>query len=1214
MPGRLLEMSSSPPPSVDVSTMKRASGRVRKQPESFYTSSDPINHKRKRADAQDNDGDEEMQDDDASEEESPSEDEEPDEEELKEKRKRARKTKAAAPKKPAVKKPKTNGAATLPIRGAQAPRKRAPKKAKQLDLDDAEDAGGLFAEIFAHNRDLQEVAREWRKSFNDHESNALAEFINFVLRAAGCTSKVTEQDIEDPDTASSRIEDLQNEYQATEPTDYPFMTKAKNATSFKQGVTGFIDILIRSIAEDKLLYNSPELIENVQAWFSSMSSAPNRAFRHTATVVSLTVITALCSVAHKVGDNAAKDQRMIETERKKGNRANKARIQDMEKKAKENSDLQEFVEALLKDWSDTIFVHRYRDRDISIRRECMAALGEWIITAPGSFFSGSYLRYFGWLLSDLAPVVRGEVVKQLIRLYQMPDMIGGLKTFTERFRARMVEIATHDSESSVRTSGVELLDLLRENGLLEPDDVDAVGRLVFDTDAKVRKTVSGFLAESINEVCTSKIDEIGGLETLEENLPEVSEDSYDTPRLPWMKLKSLAEVLSAYDGEESLPSQIERSHGDGGLMLLAAGADSRFTLAASALYDNIEELQDWRMLAGYLLFDNASEKANGVADDSLSQLKHEASLSEQEEMILLEVLNASVKRTLTDAAEKLTSTKAKLTKKQKNDLQEQQEETASDLASIIPRLLRKFGDSSDTAAAVLRLESILSLPSLQDLRQDSATFNSLLDDIKKQFMAHSSDNVLGPASSAILHAKSYGETDEATDEKIASIWDDVVRSFSELIDPKSLTIRGVAPLEELVALSDSLLRIDRLAEVVDCTSPLEDSSSLESGGADMKAPIDGIMALIQRAVPDEETSPEPEEANCEDQVAVRAADAALFYLRWKLKSFIERLTATPPSAIPYEELEAVAERRDKYVDSLTNVLNARKPSEDISVAIAGYLLDMYSSVATLKSIQLKPGMSDDYMALIMEFDRETEKTLLKVFSATEKKFARLGGKKLEDAPLTARDGDGDVDVDADPIDDDPISDPESDDEDDEQPTQTQTQAESQAFQQRRDAKLLATLLAEQRLCELTGKIIAAVLAGIMSPARTRPRVERNRMRLGPNFKEVCAYFDIEDVQAKKGGKRPARGAAAAAKAKAAGGGKAKAAAGGEKKGRPSAKSNAIVADDEEEDDEIEDPEEEDPEVLKRRGLAAEEDEEEEEGEAPGAEERRNEEEESVLGD
>jgi hypothetical protein len=103
---------------------------------------------------------------------------------------------------------------------------------------------------------------------------------------------------------------------------------------------------------------------------------------------------------------------------------------------------------------------------------------------------------------------------------------------------------------------------------------------------------------------------------------------------------------------------------------------------------------------------------------------------------------------------------------------------------------------------------------------------------------------------------------------------------------------------------------------------------------------------------------------------------------------------------------------------------------------------------------------------------------------------------------------------------------------------------------------------------------------------------------------ATACFDIEDVQAKKAGRRgAAKGKATHAKninAKA--------------PGKPSAKSNAIVAEDEE-DDEIEDPEDDDPDVLKRRGLAIEEDAEDEDvaGDGAAAEEQADEVE-SVLGD
>ncbi|KAK3063318.1 cohesin complex subunit, partial [Teratosphaeriaceae sp. CCFEE 6253] len=171
---------------------------------------------------------------------------------------------------------------------------------------------------------------------------------------------------------------------------------------------------------------------------------------------------------------------------------------------------------------------------------------------------------------------------------------------------------------------------------------------------------------------------------------------------------SLAEMLGSYDLDDNLPSQVERSKGDGGLTLHLGGTDSRFTLAADVLYDKVKDIKDWQALAGYLLFDNSSN--GNKADDALSQLKQESVLTEKEEAILLEVLNSSANRSLSTLAEQLKAPKTKLTARQRDNLEAEQEEAARHLAGIIPKLLKKFGDAPSTAAAVLRVESILSMP------------------------------------------------------------------------------------------------------------------------------------------------------------------------------------------------------------------------------------------------------------------------------------------------------------------------------------------------------------------------------------------------------------------------------------------------------------------------------------------------------------------------
>ena len=1163
-------MDASSPLVADASgTVRRASGRVRKQPEA-YTSSPLGSSKRKRSNEED--GDVQMPDDYVSDEDVPSAEDEPDEEEIREQNKRTRKTKTAAPKKPqqkpAQKKAKTNGAngTSLSIRTVPGgKKKKAPKRANAANAAEAEDAGGLYAEVFAGDDTLEVIAASWLRRFDEHQSKAMAEVVNFVLRSAGCESTVTEYDVEDPDGCSNRLTDIQDEFQATNPTDYPLIAKGKAATAFKDTMSKFLDVLIKSIGATGVLIDNNLVIDNIEVWLSTMSSAASRALRHTATVASLAAMTSLCEIAAERANEAAAAQRQSEGERKKKNH-NKARVGQLEQKVADSTEALEFLEKQLKDWFDAVFVHRYRDVDQHIRRDCASALGDWVITLPSMFFNSAHLRYLGWILSDTVATTRAEVVKQLQRLYKENDKIAGMKTFTEKFRPRIVEVATSDAESTVRASGIELIDQLRENGLLEPDDIDAVGRLIYDSDPRVRKAVAHFFAENVKELFTSKIDELGGLESLEDGLPEVSEGSFDTPSLDWLKFKSLAQTMVAYDTDEDLPNEVERNRGDRRLTLHAASLESRFTLAADSLYDEIVEMKDWQGLAGYLLFDHSSGRANGVADDALSQLKHECVLEGKEEFVLLEVVSSSVKHLLVDIADKSISSKSKLTKKQKDDLKEEQEEAARHLATLIPQLLNKFGDVPNTAAAVLRMESVLNLPSLEDLHQDSVTYGVLLDDIRKQFMSHGADEVLAPASKAIQHAKSYVELDDLAEEKLAGLWEDVVNNLAELLNPDTITVRGASGTEELVALSNNLLRITRLSQVSNPVASLEDgriATTNDATGTDYQGGIDYVIALIQRAMPSSGPAVDPEHAALEDEVAARAAEAALRYLQWKVNQIIQTVESGT-TEIPYQELEALATRRDAYVDNVYSALESRKCGDAVLVRLARYTLELHTCAVVMKSIKAKPGMRDDWEVLIMDLHPPHLKAIMKVFAAAEKNFAKLSKKKLEKTSLE----DEEEDVDADPMDEDPLSDPEDDD--------------GEQKQQHN------AVLAEKILCELTGSLVFAIHAGVVDYAATRKRLERNKTKLGHNFKEICAYLDLGSAKKNAKSKSKAKGKPTAN--------------GVVSKSKLNPKSNAIVAEDEI-DDEIEDIDGEDEEALRRRGLVVDEDEqvEQDEDERAGAE-------------
>jgi cohesin complex subunit SA-1/2 len=82
--------------------------------------------------------------------------------------------------------------------------------------DDSDNAPSLYAQIFGDNSaSLQDVAAKWVESFKEHEASAVAEIVNFVLRAAGCsTGRIDGDDIADPDHCPNRLGEIQEVYQS----------------------------------------------------------------------------------------------------------------------------------------------------------------------------------------------------------------------------------------------------------------------------------------------------------------------------------------------------------------------------------------------------------------------------------------------------------------------------------------------------------------------------------------------------------------------------------------------------------------------------------------------------------------------------------------------------------------------------------------------------------------------------------------------------------------------------------------------------------------------------------------------------------------------------------------------------------------------------------------------------------------------------------------
>jgi cohesin complex subunit SA-1/2 len=71
-------------------------------------------------------------------------------------------------------------------------------------------------------------------------------------------------------------------------------------------------------------------------------------------------------------------------------------------------------------------------------------------------------------------------------------------------------MATRDADVGIRAHTVEVLDLIRDAGLLEPADIDTVGRLVFDMEPRVRKAAGRFFVANVEDVFEANTEEVSG--------------------------------------------------------------------------------------------------------------------------------------------------------------------------------------------------------------------------------------------------------------------------------------------------------------------------------------------------------------------------------------------------------------------------------------------------------------------------------------------------------------------------------------------------------------------------------------------------------------------------------------------------------------------------------------------------------------------------------
>ncbi|KAL4968396.1 cohesin subunit IRR1 [Aspergillus stella-maris] len=1125
---------SSPPPALtqDITSPsgdRRKSGRATRRPELFSQSFSEVNGapvgggpKRKRTSAGHGNEDEIEGSEDASgsESEDVEEDDEPDEEELREQRRAARK---ASSKKPvsgtknksksqgsrSAKKPKVAGngigrqLALRPAANGTKPAARARRPKVRASL--AAGQSGLYAEVFGKGRNTETVAAEWLTRYQEAQTTAMRDLVNLILRSSGTDVEVTTAEIDDVDHISNCVAGIQDEYVAEGISEYPLISKERRFRAFQPVLENFFVALMQTLHHSSILYDDKVLYENLQSWLSSLSSASCRPFRHTATVVALSNMNALCDIAREIVTSVSTSRKQLENEKKKKT-VNKGRVDAIKSSIQENETKLELIDDLLKDGFNIIFVNRYRDVDPRIRAEAIAALGRWMHSYREYFFEGQFLRYCGWIVSDSDVHTRSVALRQLLSIYSNKDNIAGARSFTERFHHRFVEIATHDSDVGMRTMAIELLDLIRDAGLIEPAAIDTIGRLIFDSEPRVRKAAGPFFVANVQDVFDSTIEEVSD-EVNEVFGDDEDEDDYESPKRSWVKFKCLADIIQAYDTpeDESGPETAITSRD----ALSGAPVDSRFVLATEAVYPHFDELTNWQSLAGYLLFDHSQIVDDPSEDDASGTVKKLYKMQEGQEVILLEVLCCAVKLRILDVAKSDIDKRGRKVKALTDRIPELQEEIAHSLAQIIPQLLNKFGSAPEAASAVLRLEHLVDLDKIQDLQKDATAYTSLLNDINKQFLTHSDQDVLAEASVVFLHAKSSDDMREALDSKIQELWEDMVDTLGRLSQQKEVKDNGPISPSVLNELNNTVTRLSSLSSVTDCTQILETPLASRSKGRSKKeseAPLNAVLRLVLRGQHEPievETEDDEDAARVETEVVINSIRTVLFYFMWKVQTLRAALAAGK-AKFNTAYFESLSKGREMFVEALVGMMKERSGLDDVRFAATTTLLDLQTLFGTFRNAGAGVGNDEDTIfqaqSLVHEFNDDVQNLVTKIHGIALRTYAKKSGVPFEPAEDDA---------------------PASDSEFEREPDDDEEDESSQAL---REEQLRSKIVAEQRLCELTGKLVLAIIGRIIDASgsdsgQLKKKLLKHKTHLGPNYREVLVF--LEDKAPKRPTSRPA---------------------------------------------------------------------------------------------
>ena len=403
----------------------------------------------------------------------------------------------------------------------------------------------LFS-ILASSEDvsIEELLRELLESYNDDRDTVIQKIVNLLLDCCGVMVHVQNHDVHSNDSATDTVSEVQLSFQNQKLHEFTLLISKskKKKTRYTHLYDNFVEFMHKFLEianelqllfaeedhnesdEDASSYNEikmSSLVMDLLTWLASFSVSKIRCFRYVSSLSLYIFQDYLSSLAVSLEkDYLAKLTKQLKMESAK-KRPNKKIIEKLTENVEEIQGSKTVVDNILDNINKLCFVHRFKDVDEGIRAESMAHLAVWVETNPAYFMKVTYLKYFGWLLSDTSANVRLQILKALpniIKASHHSSMVDNpaIRQFFERFKGRVIEIATLDVETDVSIAAINVLTEAISLDYPEDDEIVSISSLIFVNDdvkvssysknAKLMASIAKFIAKAATEKFTSFMD------------------------------------------------------------------------------------------------------------------------------------------------------------------------------------------------------------------------------------------------------------------------------------------------------------------------------------------------------------------------------------------------------------------------------------------------------------------------------------------------------------------------------------------------------------------------------------------------------------------------------------------------------------------------------------------------------------------------------------